>query len=105
MVRWSACRPRPTMCYAPLRDHFFEVGIAEAVAQVPADAQEDDLGRVVSPLEGIILRQSRRLHARCSCCSHTVADAAISCNRTTSCAQISNPILGPLAHAWYACHL
>jgi len=38
---------------ATLPHHFFEVAITEGVAQIPAHAEEDDLGLIVTPLEEI----------------------------------------------------
>jgi hypothetical protein len=38
---------------AALPHHFFEVAIAAGVAQIPADAEKDDLGLILTPLEGI----------------------------------------------------
>ena len=35
-----------------LSDHLFEIAVAEGVSAVPADAQEDDFGFKVPPLEG-----------------------------------------------------
>jgi hypothetical protein len=40
-------------CEVALLHHFFEVAITEGVAQIPADAEKDDLGLIVTPLEGI----------------------------------------------------
>jgi hypothetical protein len=36
---------------AALLYHFFEVAIAESITQIPAHAEKDDLGLIVSPLE------------------------------------------------------
>ena len=36
-----------------LLHHFFEVSITEGVAQIPAHAEKDDFGLVVTPLEEI----------------------------------------------------
>jgi hypothetical protein len=38
--------------------HFFEIAITEGVAQIPADAEKDDLGLIVPPFEGIGFGQS-----------------------------------------------
>ena len=38
---------------AALPHHFFEVAITEGEAQIPAHAEEDDLGLIVTPLEEI----------------------------------------------------
>jgi hypothetical protein len=40
-------------CEVALLHHFFEVAIAEGVAQIPADAEKDDLGLMMTPLERI----------------------------------------------------
>ena len=37
----------------PLQHHFFQVSITERIAQVPSDAQQDDFGEEVRPLEGV----------------------------------------------------
>jgi hypothetical protein len=36
-----------------LSHHFFEVAITEDIAQIPASAQENNLGFIVTPLEEI----------------------------------------------------
>ena len=36
-----------------LSHHFFEVAVTEGVAQIPAHAEKDELGFIVSPLEEI----------------------------------------------------
>jgi hypothetical protein len=41
-----------------LPHHFFEVTIAESITQIPAYAEEDDLGFIVSPFERIGFGQS-----------------------------------------------
>jgi hypothetical protein len=33
--------------------HFFEIAITEGVAQIPANAEKDNLGFIVSPFEWI----------------------------------------------------
>jgi len=43
---------------AALPHHFFEVAITEGVAQIPAHAEKDDLGFIVSPFERIRFGQS-----------------------------------------------
>jgi len=43
---------------AALPHHFFEVAITEGIAQIPADAEKDDLGFIVSPFERIGFGQS-----------------------------------------------
>ena len=40
-------------CEVALLHHFFEVAITEGVAQIPAHAEKDDLGLIVTPLEEI----------------------------------------------------
>jgi hypothetical protein len=43
---------------AALLHHFFEITIAQTVTQIPADAEKDDLGFIVTPLERIGFSQS-----------------------------------------------
>jgi hypothetical protein len=43
---------------AALPHDFFEVAIAEDITQIPAHAEKDDLGLIVSPLERIGFGQS-----------------------------------------------
>jgi hypothetical protein len=43
---------------AALPHHFFEVTIAESITQIPAYAEEDDLGFIMSPFERIGFGQS-----------------------------------------------
>ena len=38
---------------AALPHHFFEVTIAEGITQIPAHAEKNDLGLIVTPLEEI----------------------------------------------------
>jgi hypothetical protein len=45
-------------CEVALLHHFFEIAIAESIAQIPANAEKDDLGFVVSPFERIGFGQS-----------------------------------------------
>jgi hypothetical protein len=40
-------------CEVALLHHFFEIAIAESIAQIPANAQENTLGLIVTPLEEI----------------------------------------------------
>jgi hypothetical protein len=35
-----------------LAHHLLEVSVAKRVAAIPADAEEDDIGRIVTPFEG-----------------------------------------------------
>jgi hypothetical protein len=44
---------------AALIHHFFEISIAQTVTQIPADAEENDLGLVVSPLERVGFNHGR----------------------------------------------
>jgi len=45
-------------CETTFLHHFFEVTIAEEITQIPAYAEKDDLGLVVSPFERIGFGQS-----------------------------------------------
>ena len=45
-------------CETTFPYHFFEVAITEGVAQIPAHAEEDDLGLIVTPFERIGFSQS-----------------------------------------------
>src|SRR5581483_5661176 len=62
-----------------LPHHFFEVPIAERIAQIPSDAQEDDVGLKMTPFEGRLLTHKGIL--LCSFLS-TLADQLPSCNTT-----------------------
>ena len=45
-------------CEVALLHHFFEVAITKGVAHIPAHAEKDDLGLMVSPFERIRFGQS-----------------------------------------------
>jgi hypothetical protein len=47
--------------------HFFEVAITEGVAQIPADAEQDDLGLIVTSHEGIGFGHMRDKVRRVDC--------------------------------------
>ena len=40
-------------CEVALLHHLFEIAITEGIAQIPANAQENNLGLIVTPLEEI----------------------------------------------------
>ena len=50
-------------CEASLVHHFFDITVAERVAQVPANAQEDDVSFIMAPLEGVWSVHGGRLAA------------------------------------------
>ena len=40
-------------CEASLVHHLFEIAVAERIAQIPADTEQDDLTRITTPFERV----------------------------------------------------
>lgn len=70
-------------CQAALPQDLFQVAVAESIAQIPADAEQDDLGLVVTPFEGIeVGHEQTSSQRRVGLLYHSGSHDACFCNST-----------------------
>ena len=81
-------------CEAALLQDLFQVAVAESIAQIPADAEQDDLGLVVTPFEGIgVGHEQTSSQRRVGLLYHSGSHDACFCNSTQEQSSPHSPAL------------